>query len=46
MACITGGIAEASYKSIPDHILESVKELLNSELLEIIEKFEDKYGVL
>ncbi|MDP6126964.1 MAG: hypothetical protein QF432_02265 [Dehalococcoidales bacterium] len=46
MACITGGIAEAYYKSIPDHILESVKELLNSELLEIIEKFEDKYGVL
>jgi ADP-ribosylglycohydrolase len=46
MACITGGIAEAYYMHIPNHILESTKELLNSELLEIVEKFEDTYGVL
>ena len=46
MACITGGIAEAFYQSIPEYILKETKQRLDHELLEIVEQFEDKYGVL
>jgi ADP-ribosylglycohydrolase len=40
MACIAGGIAEAFYKKIPEHIVFETKSRLNPEFLEIIDKFE------
>ena len=44
IACVTGGIAEAYFKHIPDHILRKVRELLDPELLRIVDLFTDKYG--
>jgi ADP-ribosylglycohydrolase len=46
MGCITGGIAEAFYKVIPEYIISETKQRLDPELLEIVDQFEDRYGVL
>jgi ADP-ribosylglycohydrolase len=43
IACITGGIAEAYYQTIPDYIIENSLKLLPPELIEIIKKFSMKY---
>jgi len=43
LACMTGGIAQAYYKQIPDYITERVRELLNPEMLEIVNEFNEKY---
>ncbi len=43
MACITGGIAQAHYKVIPDYIVNTVRELLNSELLDIVDSFNRRF---
>jgi ADP-ribosylglycohydrolase len=43
IACITGGIAEAYYKIVPDNIIENVLKLLPNELVEIIEDYSIKY---
>ena len=39
IACITGGIAEAFYQTMPDSIIENVLNLLPQELISIIDKF-------
>jgi len=44
IACMTGGIAQAYFKHIPDHILRKVRELLEPELLRIVDLFTPKYG--
>ena len=36
LACITGGIAEAYYKGIPNHIAASVWSLLPEDLRKIV----------
>ena len=38
MACIAGGIAEAFYGGVPDHILQETKDRLPQEFLSIIEQ--------
>lgn len=43
LACITGGIAEAFYGGVPDHIRIRVKEIITPDLLEVIEAFYVKY---
>ncbi len=43
LACITGGIAEAFYKHIPQYIIDNVKKRLSKDLLIILEEFENKY---
>ncbi|GHU13584.1 hypothetical protein FACS1894161_3700 [Spirochaetia bacterium] len=43
IACITGGIAEAFYKEIPDFIVENVITRLPGDLLEIVENFSGKF---
>jgi ADP-ribosylglycohydrolase len=43
IACITGGIAEAFYQSIPDHITQNVLRILPKKLVDIIETFSDEY---
>ena len=45
MACIAGAIAQAYYKDIPGHILENVRERLPAEMLEVVEKFSEKYDL-
>jgi len=39
IACITGGIAEAFYNSIPDEIVQKVRTILDSRLLSIVDLF-------
>ncbi|MBW2592398.1 MAG: ADP-ribosylglycohydrolase family protein, partial [Deltaproteobacteria bacterium] len=43
LACITGGIAEAFYRDVPDGIRTKVGELLTPDLLGITEAFCKKY---
>ncbi|MDH3885530.1 MAG: ADP-ribosylglycohydrolase family protein [Desulfobacterales bacterium] len=43
MACITGGIAQAFYKKIPDNIAKDARNKLPGDLLEILDKFNTKY---
>ncbi len=44
-ACIAGGIAQAHYGHVPDYIAEEARGRLNPEMLEIVDRFDDKYGV-
>jgi ADP-ribosyl-[dinitrogen reductase] hydrolase len=44
MACITGGIAQAYYKKIPENIAEAVRNKLPPDLREILDKFTSKYN--
>ena len=48
LACITGGIAEAYYKGIPNHIAASVWSLLPESLREIVLAVSAKtpYGIV
>lgn len=45
LACMAGGIAEAYYKFIPDYIIENVRKLLPADLLQVIELFEQRFGL-
>lgn len=44
IACITGGIASAYYKHIPQEIVDFVEDRLPPEFIEIINKFDEQYG--
>ena len=44
IAAIAGGIAEAFYKEIPDHIRTKGRLLLDSGLKRVLDQFEEKYG--
>jgi ADP-ribosylglycohydrolase len=43
MACITGGIAQAYYKKIPDKIAEAFRSKLPPDLREILDKFNTQF---
>jgi len=43
IACIAGGIAQAFYKEIPEEIIDKVLTYLSEEIIELIEKFSEKY---
>lgn len=45
LACITGGIAEAYYKSIPAEIVGMVQRTLPEDLLAIVRKFYRRFGL-
>jgi ADP-ribosylglycohydrolase len=46
IACITGGIAEAFYKTIPEYIIEMVSIILGPDLmLDVVIPFSKKYGI-
>lgn len=45
IACITGGIAEAYYKGIPDFIIQEVRGRLDDDLLTVIDTFYERYGI-
>jgi len=44
LACITGGIAEAFYGSVPEEIRAQVQQCLTPELWEVIVAFRRKFG--
>lgn len=46
LACIAGAIAEAYYKEIPGSIIDETRRRLDNPLLEVIDEFEEIYGVL
>ncbi|MFC1866539.1 ADP-ribosylglycohydrolase family protein [Thermodesulfobacteriota bacterium] len=43
LACITGGMAEAFYGSVPEEIRDKVEELLTPDLWEVTKAFCDRY---
>ena len=43
LACITGGIAEAFYGTVPPEILKKVREILTVDLLDVTDRFCDRY---
>lgn len=45
MACITGGIAQAYYKDIPDVIVSNVYERLPDKFIAIIEEFNSRFAL-
>jgi len=45
MACIAGGIAQAYYKEIPAEIILNVRDRLPEEFLDIIDEFNEEYGL-
>ncbi len=44
-ACIAGGVAQAFYRKIPEHIVEEVRKRLPDEFLDVIDKFNDSFGI-
>ena len=44
LACITGGIAQAFYKSIPEKIVKEVYERLPIEFASIVDEFNNQFG--
>jgi ADP-ribosylglycohydrolase len=44
LACITGGIAEAYYKGVPPFIEAKVRDLLTSDLAQILDQFRKKFN--
>ena len=44
IACIAGGIAEAYYKAVPNHIIEEVIKRLPIDFVNIIKLFSMKYS--
>jgi ADP-ribosylglycohydrolase len=44
IACISGGIAQAYYKSIPEEIVQGVMQRLPKELLDVVLQFDEKYN--
>jgi ADP-ribosylglycohydrolase len=44
LACITGGIAAAYYKEIPEAIVQNTLSLLPEEFREVIRRFDEKYA--
>jgi ADP-ribosylglycohydrolase len=45
-ACITGGIAQAFYQTIPGNIIEESRNRLDKALLVIVDRFNARYGHL
>ena len=44
LACITGGIAQAFYRDIPDQFIATARRLLPSRLLQIADNFATRYS--
>ncbi len=43
IACIAGGIAEAFYKEVPNHVVDRVKKILDPRLNHIVSEFTARY---
>lgn len=45
LACMTGGIAQAYYRQIPEYIVVESEKRLDKDLLRIVELFDEKHGL-
>jgi len=45
LACITGGVAEAFYGGIPADFAASAKQLLDPRLIDVIRRFQNRFGL-
>ncbi|MFQ5604464.1 MAG: ADP-ribosylglycohydrolase family protein [bacterium] len=45
IACIAGGIAQAFYKTLPEKIVQPVREKLPDEFLAVVDDFNAKFGL-
>jgi ADP-ribosylglycohydrolase len=45
LACISGAIAHAFYKTIPLQIVEKARQILPADLLQVVDQFGEKYGL-
>lgn len=45
LACITGGIAEAYYRGVPQDLAMKARQLLDPKLSDVIHRFRKKYGL-
>jgi ADP-ribosylglycohydrolase len=45
IACITGGIAQAYYRYVPEEIVEHVLGLLDTKLARVVEAFDERYEI-
>jgi ADP-ribosylglycohydrolase len=45
LACMAGGIAQAYYKQVPEYIIKEVRRILDTKLLNIIDSFNERYGL-
>ncbi|MBI4853927.1 MAG: ADP-ribosylglycohydrolase family protein [Acidobacteria bacterium] len=45
MACISGAIAQAYYKEIPEELVTKTRELLTEDLLEVLDQFNSKFNL-
>lgn len=45
LACIAGGIAEVYYGTVPTPIADPVRALLPEDLLRVVDRFNEKYGL-
>jgi ADP-ribosylglycohydrolase len=45
LACIAGGIAQAYYQEIPAHIVRGARAKLSEELLRIVDRFNERFGL-
>lgn len=45
LGCMTGGIAQAFYKDIPDYIVKRVKKLLITNLLTVVDEFNYQFSL-
>ncbi|MBP6973852.1 MAG: ADP-ribosylglycohydrolase family protein, partial [Syntrophorhabdus sp.] len=43
IACITGGIAEAFYKGVPQEIVSFAMEKLDNDLRQVVIEFQDRF---
>ncbi len=44
IACITGGIAQAYYTNIPEYIIKAVRKILDSDLLAMVDLFNERFS--
>ena len=45
LGCMTGGIAQAYYRKIPEYIIKEVRGRLDPQLLSIVDLFNERYGL-
>jgi len=46
LACITGGIAEAYYGGVPQHLVAPVRAMLDKRLIAVIDRFRERFGLV
>jgi ADP-ribosylglycohydrolase len=46
LACITGGIAEAYYGEVPQHLVAPVMAILDKRLAAVVERFRKQFGLV